>query len=58
MEKRIKDILTDEELTEIHRLNKEIMSASTKMEIRYFKYEIDQIIDNAKERYYESKKSS
>lgn len=52
MEKRIKDILTDEEFAEIHKLNKEIMNASTKMEIRYYKYEIDQIIKRAKERYF------
>ncbi|RKJ17462.1 hypothetical protein D7X33_46580 [Butyricicoccus sp. 1XD8-22] len=56
-QKRVKDILTDEELTEIHSLNKEIMNASTKMEIRHLKQEINHIIERATDRYYGSKKA-
>lgn len=42
----------DEEIQEIHNLNKEILKSSTKMEIRYYKHEIDEIIKKGKERYY------
>ncbi|WP_313431937.1 DUF1871 family protein [Siminovitchia terrae] len=52
MEKRIKDILTDDELLEVNRLHKKIMDATTKTEINHYKYEIDQIFKKAKERYF------
>ncbi|WP_179104338.1 hypothetical protein [Virgibacillus proomii] len=57
MEKRVKDVMSDKELEQVHRLNKKIMGASTKEEVQNYKYEIDQIIDKAKERYYNRNKS-
>ena len=54
MKKRIINILTEEELQEVINLKKEIMRSSTKMELRYFRYEFDQLIERAKERYYNS----
>lgn len=54
---KVKDILTPDELEKIHNLNKEIMKAITKTQIRYFEYEIDKIIEEAKKRYYTKKKA-
>lgn len=53
--KRVRDILTDDELAEIHRLNKGIMNALTETQIRYYEHEINQIIDRAKERFFREK---
>lgn len=52
MKKRIKDILTSDELEEVHKLNKSIMGSTSKKEIQDYKEEIDYIIDKAKERYF------
>lgn len=54
MEKRIVNILTEDELQKVIHLKKEIMRSSTKIEIRYFRYEFDRLIETAKERYYNS----
>lgn len=48
---RVKDVMTSDELAEVHRLNIEIMRSSTKMEIRYYKHEINRMIEKAKRRY-------
>lgn len=53
MEKRIKDILKEDELFRVHELNKAIMTANTKEEIQDYKNEIDKIIDTATRRYFD-----
>ncbi|WP_205601357.1 hypothetical protein, partial [Virgibacillus sp. YIM 98842] len=55
VEKRIKDILTSDELEQVHKLNKSIMGATSKKEIQDYKGEIDQIIEKAKNRYFREK---
>ena len=49
---RVKHIMTDEELTEVHRLNKKVMTSQTEEEVIRYRQEIKSIIENAKQRYY------
>lgn len=49
---RVKHIMTDEELAEVHRLNKKVMTSQTEEEVIRYRQEIKSIIENAKQRYY------
>lgn len=49
---RVKHIMTDEELAEVHRLNKKVMTSQTEEEVIRYRHEIKSIIENAKQRYY------
>lgn len=47
-ERRAKDIMTEEELTGVHSLNKKVMTSDTKEQIENYRSEIKFIIPNAK----------
>ena len=54
MEKRVRDILTEEELEKITEYKREIIKAISHLEIRFYKRKIIKIIEAAKKRYYDT----
>lgn len=52
--KKVKDLLTAEELAEVNDLRCELLKSVSSMERKYYNEEIYKIINHAKERYYKN----